>query len=215
MTTQKLRRILKNEYFKIIVTIVAIIAIFFGFWFGSQIVLNTNYPALAVASGSMCLLPGSECDGWSHPFERTLHLGDLIIIQGVDPKEIKAAPYPDGDIIVFRRGNELIVHRAIAVHVENDELSFTTKGDGNSGPDPVTVPQENVIGRVVMRIPWVGHVALLMRNPSGIYVIIILVVVLIVAEFIFPVFTRKDSEPEHGQDVEKHEPSNQPETEPM
>jgi signal peptidase I len=220
VTAQKLRQIMKNEYFKILVTIVAVIVIFFGFWFGSQIVLNTNYPALAVASGSMCTLPGPNCDGWSHPFARTLHLGDLIIIQGVNAKDIYAAPYNEsgssGDIIVFRRGDELIVHRAIAKHVDNDgNISFTTKGDGNSGPDPVTVSQEDIIGRVVMRIPWIGHIALLMHNSSGIYLIILLVVVLIIVEFVVPVFTGKEKEPEPTQDTEKHEPPNQPATEPM
>jgi signal peptidase I len=213
VTMQKLRRIVKNEYFKIIVTIVAVIVIFFGFWFGSQIVLNTNYPALAVASGSMCTVKGMRCTGWGsldHPFSRTLHQGDLIIIQGVDPKNIYAAPYNEsgrsGDIIVFWRGGELIVHRAIEKHVDNDgKISFTTKGDGNSGPDPVAVSQENVIGRVVMRIPWIGHIALLMHNSSGMYLIILLVIVLIIVEFVFPVFTGKEKEPERKEDVEKPE----------
>ncbi|MDH5460408.1 MAG: hypothetical protein OEW71_05190, partial [Candidatus Bathyarchaeota archaeon] len=86
MAVAKLKQIWENEYFKTAIMIVLMIAIVFGFWYGSQLVLNTQYPGLAVASGSMCTVKGMRCDGWSHPFETTLHIGDLIIVQGINPE---------------------------------------------------------------------------------------------------------------------------------
>ena len=201
-----LKRLWENEYFKTAIMIILIIAVVFGFWYGSQIVLNTQYPALAVASGSMCILPGSRCDGWTHPFERTLHVGDLIIVQGVNPKEIKAAPYPDGDIIVFRQPNtdgELIVHRAIENQTINNRIFFKTKGDGNGSPDSTLLPEDYVVGKVIMRIPWVGHIALLMNNSSGIFIIAFLLILLIIAEFIVPLLTGKKDEVEQEENSEK------------
>lgn len=185
--------------------IVLIVLIVFGFWYGTQLVLNTQYPGLAVATGSMCKIQHMSCDGWSHPFERTLHVGDLIIVQGVNPEEIYAAPEPDGDIIVFRQlgSNDLIVHRAIQKIVQNGNISFVTKGDGNYGPDPQPIPASRVIGKVILRIPWVGHVALFMHNSSGMFIIIILIVILLVIEFIIPAFTRKETKTEEKEDVEK------------
>lgn len=197
----------ENEYVKTAIMIILIIAIVFGFWYSSQLVLNTQYPALAVASGSMCILPGPYCDGWSHPFKPTLHVGDLIIVQGVSPEEIKAAPYPDGDIIVFHQlhaGGELIVHRAIEKETKGDgKIYFKTKGDGNSGPDSVPVPEDYVIGKVVLRIPWIGHIALFMRNSSGIYIIAILIIILVVLEFIIPEFSSKKAEDKQDEKSEK------------
>jgi len=193
----RLKQIWENEYFKTAVMIMVIIVIVFGFWYGSQLVLNTQYPALAVASGSMCTLPGSYCDGWFHPFETTLHIGDLIIVQGINPEEINAAPYPDGDIIVFHQpqaGGELIVHRAIEKQVINGKIFFRTKGDGNAGPDSSMVPEDNVVGRVVLRVPWVGHIALFLRNSSGIFIILFFIIILVIIEFIIPVFTGKETE---------------------
>jgi len=203
-----LKRLWKNEYFKTAVMIIFVVAIVFGFWFGSQIVLSTSYPALAVASGSMCILPGSYCDGWSHPFEPTLHVGDLIIVQGVNPEEIKAAPYPDGDIIVFHQpyaGGELIVHRAVAKEERDDKWYFQTRGDGNKGPDSPTpnIPEDNVVGKVILRIPWVGHISLFMNNSFGILIIALLLIILVIAEFIVPALSRGKAEVEQKEDVEE------------
>jgi signal peptidase len=198
LTTVKLNQIWKNEYFKTAAMFILIIVIFFGAWFSSQIFLNTQYPALAVASGSMCTLYGPYCDGWTHPFETTLHIGDLIIVQGTDSKDIKAAPYPDGDIIVFRRpqaGNELIVHRAIEKRTINGKIFFETKGDGNASPDQDLVPEDNVVGKVILRIPWIGHLALFMHNSFfGTLLIIFLIIILIIIEFVIPASTGTEIE---------------------
>jgi len=206
MTISTLKQLWKNEYFKTALMIILIIVVVFGFWYGSQVVLNTQYPALAVASGSMCTVEGMKCDGWSHPFSATLHVGDLIIIQGVKPEEIKTAPNPDGDIIVFRRpqgSSELIVHRAIAEQMMNDKIFFRTQGDANSVPDPALVPEDNVVGRVVLRIPWIGHIALFMHDSSGIFIIIFLIIILVVIEFIMPAFRGKEAKAEQKESVEK------------
>jgi signal peptidase I len=200
-------KIWENEYVKTAIMVILIIAVVFGFWYGSQLVLNTQYPALAVASGSMCKPYGMNCDGWSHPFGQTLHIGDLIVIQGIDPKEIKAAPEPDGDIIVFHQphgGNELIVHRAIKKEIRADgKIYFTTKGDANAGPDSVPVPEDQVIGKVILRIPWIGHIALFLHNSSGIFIIIILIVILVIVEFAIPMFSSEKAEVKQGEETEK------------
>ena len=204
MAVAVLRRLWKNEYFKTALMIILVVAIVFGFWFGSQIVLNTPYPALAVASGSMCTLPGSYCDGWTHPFEPTLHVGDLIIIQGVKPEEIKAAPIPEGDIIVFHQpyaDGELIVHRAVADQTIDGKIFFQTKGDGNASPDSTLVSEDNLVGKVVLRIPWVGHVSLLMNNSFGILIIALLLVILIITEFIIPALSSEKADVERKEDV--------------
>ena len=94
---------LKNETVQTIVVISLILLVVFGFWYGSQLILNTKIPpALAVVSGSMCIPYDGACDGWTHPFTKTLHIGDIIIIQGVNPKDLNTN-YPNSDTIVFHR----------------------------------------------------------------------------------------------------------------
>jgi len=196
MTESNIKKAWKNEYVQTGLMIVVIVAIVFGFWFGSQFLLNTRYPAMTVSSGSMCIPFGARCTGWTHPFERTLHTGDLIIIQGVKAEDIKAAPYPDGDIIIFRQplSDMLIVHRAINKTTIGGQIYFTTKGDGNSVADYQPVPASNVYGKVIMRIPWLGHFTLFMQQSNGIYLVIALIAALVVFEFVVPELRGKKSE---------------------
>ena len=212
---ETLKRVWKNEYFRTAVMIILIVGIVFGFWYGSQLVLNTRYPALAVASGSMCKPYGMNCDGWSHPFELTLHIGDLIIVQGVDADQIRDT-YPSSDIIVFYKPtdpDELIVHRVVAREERNGVTYFRTKGDGNGRHkwpeipdkddyDPWLISEELLVGKVVLRIPWVGHIALFLRNSSGIFIILFLIIILVIIEFIIPVFTGKEVKVEQKENVE-------------
>lgn len=172
--------------------IVLIVMAVFAFWSGLRLALNTDYPVLAVASGSMSTVQPDSA--WSYPFVRTLHTGDLIIVEGVNPQDIYAAPFNEsgrsGDIIVFRASqlsDELIVHRAVAWY-DSNHTSLVTQGDGNPVPGPYSpTPVENVIGKVIFRIPWLGNLALLLQNNSGIYLILVLIIILIAAELILSV----------------------------
>ncbi len=210
MATSNLKRLWKNEYFQTTIMILVIVGIVFGFWYGTRLVLNNDYPMLAVASGSMCIPYGQSCDGWSHPFDRTLHVGDLIIIEGVKPEDIYAAPFNEsgrsGDIIVFHSSysDELIVHRAIARTVlpNGTVVSFVTKGDANPGQDQ-PIPASKVVGKVILRIPWIGHLALYMRNSTGILLIVALIIILIVVEFILPILTGKKTDDNPDEHIEK------------
>ena len=97
-----LKKLVKNHGRKLLNALVlfAVIAIgFLGFWFASKIILNTEYPILPVSSSNMCVSQ-PNCDGLTHPFERTLHVGDLIIVQGVNAMSVRVA-YPNSDILVF------------------------------------------------------------------------------------------------------------------
>jgi len=193
--TSKTKRIWKNETLQTIIAVIITAIIVFGVGVGSQIILNTKIsPALAVVSGSMCIPYDGACDGWTHPFNRTLHIGDLIIIQGVNPKTLKTN-YPESDIIVFQRPDlprndpdSKIVHR-IAYTVEyNGKLYFYTKGDGNplykwpNTPEPTDywhpdsnnpnstynggVSEDYVYGKLILRIPWIGWVPIKMQQAG-------------------------------------------------
>jgi signal peptidase I len=217
------RKLWRNDYFKSAVVIGVIVALVFGFFFGLQFVLNTPVPLRVVESGSMCVPYDGLCDGWSHPFDQTLHVGDIILIQGVNPADLNTN-YPNSDIIVYENPTDPsatpIVHRIVAVENVNGTLYFQTKGDGNGGDgykwptvpsvgeyDSHTlwttgegVPQNLVVGKVVMRIPWFGWITVFMRSNSwGLPVIVALIVLLIVVEFVVPIIRGKKEQPQPQQ----------------
>ena len=208
-----IRKLWKNDYFKTIVAIVLIIGIVLVFFFGLQLGLKTSFPLLTVESGSMSIPYDSmEMPNWqgfllsiNHPFDRTLSVGDIIIIQGVNTKDLNTN-YPNSDIIVFHSPitGELIVHRIISSETVNGTTYYQTKGDGNGNPwpqppvigqgtdpwdynNPPGVPQNLVIGKVIMRIPWFGWITLFMRSNSlGLPIIIGIILLLVILEFVIP-----------------------------
>jgi len=220
-----LKRLLRNEVFKTVVVVGLIPILVASFWFGLPRVLNTEmFPVFTVISGSMCI-PSGECAPFSHAFERTLHIGDLLVIQGVDAKYLKT-DYPNSDIIVFRNPqiavndpHANIVHRIIDVVEVNGTLYFHTKGDGNNYPNvwpqtPTTnnrdkwhsaaddpnstydgaISQDYVYGKVVMRIPWIGLLAMQFQKNSIIPAIIgVIIILFIIYTFILPLIKKKSA----------------------
>jgi signal peptidase I len=144
-------------------------------------------------------------------------VGDIIIIQKVNPADLNAN-YPNSDIIVYENPTDPtatpIVHRIVATYEENGTLYFQTKGDGNGAKWPAVpssqeydsrtlwstgqgVPQNHVIGKVVMRIPYFGWVTLFLRNnPWGLPIVITLIMLIVVLEFAIPILRGKKGEPE-------------------
>ncbi|MFC1958956.1 signal peptidase I [Chloroflexota bacterium] len=113
---------------------------------GLKYFLKADEPMMTVLSESM----------WP-----ILTRGDLIFVKGIDPEDVKL-----GDVIIFRHGDGVAVHRV--VRITKDRL--TTKGDANNVEDaPITF--DDVVGRLpivlghAVKIPFVGRIALLM-NPE-------------------------------------------------
>jgi len=218
--------LLKNEYVRTAVAIGLVVALVLGGYFGLGLALGTETPVRVVESGSMCTSTlRFGCDGWSDVFEQTLHVGDLIFIQKVTAGEL-SADYPNSDIIVYDKPGQSgnpdttpIVHRIVAKYEVDGVWYFQTKGDGNGvhWPAPVSsneydsntlwstgqgVSEDHVLGKVILRIPYVGWVTLLMRNTSWVLpLVILLIVLLVMVEFVYPALKshKKRSSEEQNQ----------------
>ncbi len=222
-------KIRHNEYFKSTIVIAVIIVVVLAFFFGLAAALGTSVPVRVVESGSMCVPYDGACDGWSHPFNHTLHIGDIIVIQKINPADLNAN-YPNSDIIVYENPTDPtstpIVHRIVAAYEVNGTRYFQTKGDGNGVqwpkvPSPQQydsntiypgngqgVSQNYVIGRVVLRIPYFGWVTLFLRNnPWGLPVVISLIMLLVVLEFVIPIIRSKkgtEQETKKSEEVQSY-----------
>jgi len=127
-----------------IVTIVIIIFLIINLNRVLGFILSTSVPLAVVSSSSM---------------EPVLHVGDLLITRGF--KEYKV-----GDIVVYRRGGEYIVHRIIRIESFNGSIRYVTKGDANSFPDFPPVNKSDVEGKVVLIIPYLGGLSLILRKAG-------------------------------------------------
>lgn len=185
----RFRDLLANEYVRSAVLLVIIIVSIAAFWFGLKAYLRTDYPLLAVASGSM--VP-------------TLNEGDLIIVQGVVNADTIVAEMGTGDVIVFHKPGDpelLIVHRAVGKWEDGDVWKFNTRGDANSGDDHWIRPVEDtdIVGKVTWTIPYLGHIPLFVHTRNGQIIIVILITILVLLEFVIPSI-KKMMEPEQPKE---------------
>lgn len=100
--------------------------------------------------------------------------GDMVLVEKTDvlglmeefnPEDVKA-----GDIIIYEKnsssGDEMVIHRVIAVNESEGKKQFKMKGDNNNISDPGMVSSESVTGKVItwgvdpVKIPQVGWIFL-------------------------------------------------------
>ena len=83
----------------------------------------------------------------------------------------------EGDIITYwgvGEGKELVSHRVVGVNEAEGDISFTTKGDANEVVDPYPVPGKNLVGKVVLAVPYLGYVMEYARTKQGLMVLVVI-----------------------------------------
>ncbi|MFW6117098.1 MAG: signal peptidase I [Thermoproteota archaeon] len=93
-------------------------------------------------------------------------VGSLVVIKPVDPETLKT-----GDIICFKISESTsVTHRVVNITQEG----YITKGDANEDPDQWRVKKEDLIGKVICSIPYLGHLIYFVRSPIGFILLIII-----------------------------------------
>ena len=99
---------------------------------------------------------------------------------GDNPNHLKV-----GDVITFRSSNPTninmtVTHRIKAITKDSDgNACYVTKGDANPIEDEVCAKYKNVIGKVIIRIPGVGHIQRFLASGIG-WMLFILIPALII-----------------------------------
>ena len=112
---------------------------------GSRLAMPFGVGAAVVISGSM---------------EPSLSVGDLIIVRA-------GKDYALNEVVVFESEGSLVVHEIIRF----EDGMVVTKGSANNTED-APIPPENIRGRVVFAIPYVGFVLDVVRSLPGTLAII-------------------------------------------
>ncbi|AFK18202.1 signal peptidase I [Haloferax mediterranei ATCC 33500] len=132
----------------------------------------TAVPQLVGADQSYTVLTGS--------MQPAISSGDVIIV-----RDVPASTIETGDVITYeldsgRSDVQRQTHRVVEVVEREDGRYFRTKGDANEDPDQRLVSADTVVGRVMMTIPYAGHVTLFANTTTGIVVLILVPTVLLI-----------------------------------
>jgi len=94
----------------------------------------------------------------SSSMEPYLRPGDAAVIVRASPWEIGV-----GDVITYIKAvpfasTQVVTHRVVEANSQGELYIFRTKGDANPGPDGWDVTPQEVLGKVIIRIPHLGNI---------------------------------------------------------
>ena len=86
--------------------------------------------------------------------EPTISTGSITLI------DLKAIPHVE-DIATFQQNDTVITHRIVR---QINDQKFITKGDANNSDDPTPLYKSQIIGKVILTIPYIGYIVLFIRR---------------------------------------------------
>ena len=177
----------RSELFKTALLLGIVVGGTLGSYGLFMVAMGTPTPIVVVTSESM---------------EPTIYMGDLLIIQARAQEDIHLL-----DIVVYQdttyHPDGPIVHRIVMIEEIHGVTYYTTRGDNNSANDEGVRTYEEIVGVVIMTIPWVGHISLFLRTPAGIAVMaLIFIAILVIPELFDKDDEDQDENEEFAEDTD-------------
>lgn len=141
----------KNISYWLVLAFLGTIAVFLV---ASTLNLPNGYKLYTVQSGSM---------------QPAIKVGSLVVSQ-------KATDYKVGDVITFKNAPAPTTHRI----AEIKDSVYTTKGDANDSADTEPVRQEQILGKVVLSLPYLGYPVSFAKTKEGFIGLIVIPATIIV-----------------------------------
>lgn len=134
----------------------------------STVPVTGNIKIMTVLSGSM---------------EPGIKTGSIVIVK-------PANEYKIGDVITFNesKGKAPITHRIYDIKIVDSEPLYITKGDANDTPDQIEIKKKDVVGKVLISVPFVGYAVDFARKPIGFALIIIIPAAVIIFDEIMKIY---------------------------
>jgi len=132
--------------------------------------ITGNFKILMVQSGSM---------------EPTIHIGSVVFVKPVPSNSSGQADYKIGDIITFGQISKTktpTTHRILDIKVNAGEPLYITKGDANNGQDQKEISKNEIIGKVLLDIPYLGYAVSFAKTKLGFALIIIIPALAVILE---------------------------------
>lgn len=115
---------------------------------GTVIFITLLVIIVCFANGIFPIYPRAVATASMYP---EIHVGDVVIVQKKTVEELK-----EKDIIEYQIENQFVIHRIINIENEEGTYVITTMGDNNSSPDAKPVYEEQVKGKVIFKIKYLG-----------------------------------------------------------
>ena len=106
----------------------------------------------------------------------TIQVNDIVVTKKVPEEKLEV-----GDIITFispdtRFGGISVTHRIIEKYYDESigSYSYRTKGDNNNIADSVLVPNKNILGKVILKVPKLGYLQDILSSKGGLIIVVLI-----------------------------------------
>ncbi len=140
-------------FFLVIIAAIAILLIV------SVLPITGNIKFMIVQSGSM---------------EPEIKTGSIVMVK-------PASEYKVGDIITFGAYSKTKAPTTHRIYEIKDN-TYITKGDANNAPDSKIVSQKEIIGKVIIDVPYLGYAVHAVRQPVGFVAVLIIPALIIIGD---------------------------------
>lgn len=153
---------ISKKFLRGIIYIIMIPIIIYNIMLIIQAANNSNETPSVAGIKTFVIISGS--------MEPELKIGDIVIIKKCEESKLKI-----GDIISFRSGESVVTHRINDIIVDNNKnIQYETKGDNNNVSDRSYVKYDDIEGKFVQKIPFLGKITLLLKNKIIIIIILLI-----------------------------------------
>jgi len=144
------------------------------------IVAIVLYLPLIIGGKSMAVLSGS--------MEPKIPVGSIVCTKAIEFDELKI-----GDVISYQVNQDVIVtHRINSIDRAKEEV--VTKGDANNAVDGAPVTKDQIMGKVLYHLPYIGYISIYIKTPKGIMVVCGIVTLLILFNFLPEIFKKEEKD---------------------
>lgn len=193
-TFKKIMQFLSSVLFYSVMLILVIILVMFGAYYVDQYKGSKNGEVRSPLFGAYVIISESMIP--------SINVYDAVVTMRADQNDIKV-----NDIITFlskeiETAGTPITHRVIGIVYDEsniDVLGYRTKGDNNNTADFALIAPDEVIGKVMFRIPMIGYLQTFMTKPIGWLIIVVIPCILIIGSDVFKLVkgaVKKDSDGE-------------------
>lgn len=109
----------------------------------------------------------------TNSMEPDINEGDVVVIFKAKENNLKV-----GNVITFKKNQELITHRIIEIRDKGIQKEYITKGDNNNVEDTEEVRYSQIQGVHVLTIPFLGTIVIFIQNHFFLIILTLLIIVI-------------------------------------
>lgn len=182
----------KENVFKYLVSVMSYAIFIFLLLIGGTLLLYVADIKIRAAKGDYSAPVFNAYVVLSGSMLPEIKIKDIVVTKKVPEEELDI-----NDIITFispdpRYGGISITHRIVDKQYDETLGSYTyrTRGDANNVTDSVPVPNNYVLGKVILKIPKLGYLQDLLSSKGGLIIVVILPCLVILSYDIMKIFKK-------------------------